>query len=194
MVVIVMIPFFLQFETRDPKVNEIVTLACMSGLAIASRLAFAPLPQIKPMAAVVILTGICFGAESGFLAGALAVLLSNFYFGQGIWTPYQMFGMALVGCGAGLAFYGSRWLRWRLPVCIYGGLATFLLYGVVVNLSYILIPGQSITLSYVLSVYVTALPFDLIHAASTVVFLFIMLRPCMRILERVKVKYGIYGK
>ena len=72
-------------------------IALLCALAIAGRVAFFFLPQIKPIAAVVILAGVSFGGEVGFVTGALSAFVSNFYFGQGSWTPFQMVALGLVG-------------------------------------------------------------------------------------------------
>ena len=78
-----MIPFFLSFEARKPQARELVTLAVMAALAAASRGAFAFIPHFKPITAIIMITGIAFGAETGFLTGAIAAFASNFIFGQG---------------------------------------------------------------------------------------------------------------
>ncbi|MDR1359055.1 MAG: ECF transporter S component [Coriobacteriales bacterium] len=94
-----------RFEGHRPRAREIVTLAVMCALCVAGRAAFFMLPSFKPVAAIVIIAGVALGAESGFLIGALAAFVSNFVFGQGPWTPFQMFGFGLVGLFAGLLFH-----------------------------------------------------------------------------------------
>ncbi|MDR1088111.1 MAG: ECF transporter S component [Coriobacteriales bacterium] len=102
----------VRFEGRRPRAREVVTLSVLTALAVAGRAAFFMLPQFKPVAAIVIIAGVALGAESGFLVGALAAFTSNFLFGQGPWTPFQMLGFGLVGMLAGLLFHG----RWPLSV------------------------------------------------------------------------------
>ena len=102
------LPFFLLLEARRPQARELVTLGVLCALGVAGRIAFAPLPQVKPIAAVVILSGVALGGEAGFLVGAVTALVSNFYFGQGPWTPYQMFALGLLGFFAGLLFCGAE--------------------------------------------------------------------------------------
>jgi hypothetical protein len=97
-----------RFEGHRPKAREIVTLAVMCALCVAGRAAFFMLPSFKPVAAIVIIAGVALGAESGFLVGALAAFVSNFVFGQGPWTPFQMFGFGLVGLFAGLLFHRRK--------------------------------------------------------------------------------------
>lgn len=88
---------FARFEVRRPQVSEIVLLAVMTAFAVAGRVAFYWAPQFKPVCAIVILTAVAFNAEAGFITGAAAGLISNMFFGQGPWTPWQMFGFGLVG-------------------------------------------------------------------------------------------------
>ena len=83
-----MLPFFMVFEDRRPQAREVVIIAAMAGLGVAGRVAFFMVPQFKPAAAVVIISGVCLGGEAGFLTGALVGFVSNFFFGQGPWTPW----------------------------------------------------------------------------------------------------------
>ena len=99
-----MLPFFLVFESRKPQARELVLIATLCAVAVAGRSAFFFLPQFKPVAAFIILAGAAFGGETGFLVGAVTMLCSNMFFGQGPWTPYQMFAMGLIGFLAGVLF------------------------------------------------------------------------------------------
>lgn len=101
-IVLTMAAFFLHFESRKPQARELVILAVLCALAVASRAAFAAVPHFKPMLAIVMLTGIAFGPEAGFLCGAISGFASNFIFGQGPWTPWQMFAYGIGGLLAGL--------------------------------------------------------------------------------------------
>ena len=98
------VPFVLRFEGRRPQARELVLLATMTALAVAGRAAFYWLPQCKPVCAIVILTAVAFTPEAGFVTGAAAGLISNFFFGQGPWTPWQMLGFGLVGFLGGVLF------------------------------------------------------------------------------------------
>ena len=97
------VPFFLIFG-RKPQARDMVPIAVMAALGVVGRTVFAivPLPNFKPVSAIVIMTGVVFGPESGFLTGALTGFVSNFIFGQGPWTPWQMFSWGMIGFIAGL--------------------------------------------------------------------------------------------
>ena len=104
-IVLSMIPFTLVFEGRKPQARELVVIAVMVAIAVAGRAAFFMVPQFKPVVAIVIIAGAALGAESGFAVGALSGFVSNFIFGQGPWTPWQMFAYGIIGFFAGLIFY-----------------------------------------------------------------------------------------
>lgn len=186
-----MIPFFMVFERRGPQARELVVLATLAAIAVAGRGAFFFLPQFKPVCAVVIVAGVCFGAESGFLVGAVAGFVSNFFFGQGAYTPWQMFCFGLVGFVAGILFKRGLLPRTRTALCIYGGIATFVLYGGIINFGTLLTAGIPLTAPAVIATYAAAVPFDLVHAAATVFFMLVLGKPMLEKIDRIKVKYGL---
>ncbi|MFR6563881.1 MAG: ECF transporter S component [Eubacterium ventriosum] len=89
--------FMWSFEKRKPKTREVVVLAVMTSIATLGRVIFFMLPQFKPCVAIIIITGIMLGKQSGFLCGALTAFVSDFFFGQGPWTPWQMFAFGIIG-------------------------------------------------------------------------------------------------
>lgn len=102
-VIYTMIPFFMIYEKRRPKAREIVLLAVMTAIVVFAHIAF-HLAAVPIGTALVIVAGISMGPEAGFLVGALARFVCNFYQGQGPYTPWQMFCWGLLGFLAGLAF------------------------------------------------------------------------------------------
>ena len=186
-----MLPFFLVFEGRKPQARELVILSVLSALAIGGRAVFFALPGFKPVAAMVILTGVAFGPESGFLVGAVTMLTSNVLFGQGPWTPWQMFGMGAMGLLAGICFRKGLLNRDRLSLSVFGGLSVFLVYGGILNPSSVLMYQSKINLKMILTAFITGLPADTVHALSTVFFLWILSESMLEKLDRVKVKYGL---
>ena len=90
--VLSLLPFYLMFDRRKAQARDLVPIALMAAMCVVGRTAFSivPLPNFKPVTAIVMITGIAFGPEAGYLTGALAALLSNFLFGQGPWTPWQL--------------------------------------------------------------------------------------------------------
>ncbi len=186
-----MLPFFMVFEGRRPQAREIVIISVLSAIAVAGRAAFFMLPQFKPTAAIVITAGLCFGGETGFLVGAVAALVSNFLFGQGPWTPWQMFALGLIGFASGLLFYGGRIKKTRITLSVFGFLATLVIYGGIMNPAALIMSRRDITWPMIASYYAAGLPLDLIHAFSTAFFLWFLAEPMTEKLERVKIKYGL---
>ena len=100
------IPFFVNFERKGSQARELVMMSVIIALAVAGRAAFFMIPQVKPVIAIVIAGSFCMGPGSGFIIGAMTAFVSNFLFGQGPWTPFQMIGMGMVGLVAG--FIGAK--------------------------------------------------------------------------------------
>ena len=186
-----MLPFFLIFEGRKPQARELVILSVLSALAIGGRAVFFALPGFKPVAAMVILTGVAFGAEAGFMVGAMTMFCSNVLFGQGPWTPWQMFAMGIMGLLAGICFRKGIVHRERFSLSVFGGLVTFLIYGGVMNPASILMYQPNPDWQMILTAYITGVPADAIHALATVMFLWFLSEPMLEKLDRVKVKYGL---
>ena len=97
------IPFILVFDKKKPQARELVPIAVMAAIAVVGRTVFEiiPLPNFKPCSAIIIITAVAFGPEAGFMTGALTAFVSNFIFGQGPWTPWQMFCWGMIGFVAG---------------------------------------------------------------------------------------------
>lgn len=189
-----MLPFFVSFEDRKPKVRDIVTLAVMCALAVTGRTAFFMLPNFTPVMAIVIIAGVAFGCEGGFITGAMTMFVSNFIMGQGPWTPWQMFAMGLVGFLAGLFFAGSS-VRTRnmtkLGLCIFGALICIVAYGGIMNPASVIMWQPNVNFSMIMASYVTGFPFDLAQATATVIALWLVARPFLEKLDRVRIKFGV---
>lgn len=188
---VTMLPFLLVFEHRKPMARELVLLATLSALAVVGRAAFFMLPQFKPVVAIVILTAVTLGPEAGFLVGAVSGFVSNFFFGQGPWTPWQMFSFGIVGFLAGILAVRGILPKKRWALCLYGGIATVVIYGGIMNFSSAILFGGKLTVKSLLAIYASGVPFDLIHGASTVIFLFFLANPMMEKIGRVQKKYGL---
>lgn len=137
-------PFFMVFESRKPKAREIVLLAMMSALVVASHLFFHIVFPIQIGTALIIISGISLGPEAGFFIGALSRLMCNFYMGQGPWTPWQMFCWGILGFLAGLTFNrgNTETLKSRNFKIIAGPVLTILFSLLLAYLSFLVYPGQ----------------------------------------------------
>lgn len=186
-----MIPFAFAFENRKPKARELVIISSLCAIGVAGRTAFFMLPQFKPVAAIVIISGVAFGGETGFLVGAITAFVSNFFFGQGPWTPWQMFSFGIIGFLAGIMFQKGILRKTKTDMCVFGFLVTFIIYGGIMNPASVIMWQSNININMVLSSYIMGMPFDFIHAVSTVFFLFFAAEPMLEKLERIKIKYGL---
>lgn len=186
-----MLPFALLFERRRPQARELVVIAVLCAIGVAGRAAFAMLPSFKPVMAVVILTGIALGCETGFLTGALTMFVSNFFFGQGPWTPWQMFAMGLIGFLAGLLFQG-RYARGKKPwLCAFGAVAALVIYGGIMNPASVIMYQPRPTWTMVCAAYLAGIPVDAVHALSTAFFLWVFAEPFLEKVRRIQIKYGL---
>lgn len=184
--------FFLIFEKRRPNAKKAVLIAVMTAAAVAGRAAFFMLPQFKPVAAVVIITGAALGCEAGFITGALSMLISNMFFGQGPWTPWQMFAMGIIGFIAGLVFTKEIKTKAQTVLfCVFGALLTFFIYGFTVDTASFLISGAEFSFGGLLAVLAAGAVFNFIHAVSTFVFLIMLAKPLLNKFKRIKLKYGL---
>lgn len=184
--------FIFVFEGQKPKAKEITVLSVLCAVGVAGRAVFFMLPQFKPVAAIVIVTGMMLGAQSGFLVGSVTMLVSNMLFSQGPWTPWQMLAMGLIGLFSGLLSQKGILRKSRISLCVFGFLSIYLIYGLIVNASTALIwAGENLNLKILLSYYITGFPMDSVHAFSTLIFLWFGAQPLIDILERVKLKYNI---
>lgn len=190
-IIAAMIPFFMMFEGRKPKTREIMVISVLAAIGVAGRAAFFMVPSFKPVAAIVILTGISFGGEAGFLVGCLIMMLSNMFMGQGPWTPWQMFAFGMIGFLAGILYQKGILKARKADLCIFGFLSVFLIYGGIMNPASALMAYGTITWQSLLAFYISGAPVDLVHALSTVIFLWFLSRPLLEKLERIKKKYGL---
>lgn len=211
-IILAMIPFFAGFESCRPEARELVTIAVMCAIAVASRIVFIMLPGFKPVVAIIMITGMAFGPSAGFLTGAMGAFISNFVFGQGPWTPWQMFAFGIAGFIFGLlsgkgpvkaeaglpsGFNGGRSLKkilQRLPVSLFGFLVIVVIVGPILDTCTLFTMTTAVSGASAATVYLAGLPVNLIHGAAVFVTLFFLTVPIMDKLDRIKIKYGMMEK
>ncbi len=183
--------FVIGFEKNRPKAKELVLLSVLCALGVGGRLAFFAFPQVKPVMAVVIMSGVCFGAETGFAAGALTAFVSNMFFGQGVWTPWQMFSFGIIGFISGILYNTGILRKRKLSICIFGAIATIAIYGGIMNPASVLMMQSNPTAKMLIASYASGISMDIIHASSTVIFLWLISDEMIKKSERLKKKYNI---
>jgi energy-coupling factor transport system substrate-specific component len=178
---------FAWYERSHPSARVLALVGTLAALAVLGRIAFAPVPNVKPTTDIVLLSGYVFGGAPGFAVGAVAALASNFFFTQGPWTPWQMVAWGGVGiAGAGLArLSGSR--LGRIPLAAACGLAG-LAFGVVLNFGSVVTFGGADVGRRFLAYQATSLPWDIAHAVGNVIF-FVLFGPALvRTLRRFRTR------
>lgn len=191
-----MLPFFVSFESRKPQARELVTLAVMAALAVAGRVAI-PIPNFKAITGIIMITGIAFGPQAGFMTGAIAAFASNFFYSQGPWTPWQMMAYGMGGFLAGIAFYGKKYklqqnpMHYTIALAVFGFVTIVAVVGPLLDSCTIFTTAPKITLSYALAVLASGFPYNVIHGLSCAVTLLLLSKPLLDKLERLKVKYGM---
>lgn len=188
-VVAALMVFFAGFELSKPSLRQVLPAVVLGSLAAAGRILFAAIPDFKPVSAVCILAGVVFGRRTGFLVGAFAALASNFFFGQGPWTPWQMYAWGMIGYTAGI--FQEQGLFKHQAVLYAYGLFSGLLYGFLLNSWHIVGFVQPLNWESALIAYAVSLPFDLTHGIATVAFLLVIYAPWKKKLSRVKEKYEL---
>lgn len=190
LVVVLCVGLFLaSFEASRPALRQVMPTATLAALAAAGRILFAPIPDVKPVSAIAIVAGVTLGRREGFMVGALAALLSNIFFGQGVWTPWQMYAWGLVGYLAGVL--GERGLLKRRGALFAYGFLSALLYGAILNGWYVIGYVEPITWPTVGAAYAAGLPWDCLHGAATVGFLAAIWVPWGARIRHAVAKYGL---
>lgn len=176
--------FIAGFEKKRTGTRRLILVAVMVALSVAGRF----LPLFKPITALTVLTAMYLGSEAGFLTGALSAVISNFYFGQGPWTPFQMMSWGLIGFTAGLLAQPLKRHKWFL-----------LCYGVIAGVAYSFIMDIWTVLWYngtfqwtlYTDALLSAIPYTCVYALSNVLFLLLFAKPFGQKMERIQVKYGV---
>lgn len=189
-VMITLIPFFLSYESRDSNTRLMVVLAVLIALSVIGRFIFAAIPGFKPVTGIVVIAAMFFGPEAGFLIGALSAFISNIYFGQGPWTPFQMFSWGMIGLLAGLPFLRKQLLKNRMILALFGVFAG-VIYSLMMDVWTVLSIDGTFNLQRYIAAVGLSFPFMIIYAISNVVFLLLITKPIGEKLNRLKSKYGL---
>ena len=176
--------FAAGFEKQRTGIRRMVIAAVMTALCFAGRF----IPFLKPISALTIITGIYLGGETGFLVGAMTAVLSNFYFGQGPWTAFQMLAWGLIGLVAGILSDPLK--RSRVFLLIYGA-AAGLMYSFIMDIWTVLWYAEGFDLKLYIAALGTAIPYTASYVISNVLFLSLLAKPFGEKLQRIKNKYGV---
>lgn len=186
----ILVPFLLAFENRKPQARELVVIAVLSALAVAARVVI-PIPNFKAIFAVIMLSGIAFGPEAGFLVGAVSAFTSNFFYGQGAYTPWQMFAYGAGGMLAGFLFAKGRLPRKPVVMGIFGFLTMLCFVGPLLDTCSVFLALPVINLETAWPLYVSGFPVNLSQGVCTFLTILLFGNALLEKLDRVKVQYGM---
>lgn len=178
------------FERRRIRAGEVAVLAALCALSVCSRAVFVWLPHFKPVSAMTVICGMYLGPRAGFFTGAMTGLVSNFLFGQGPWTPFQMLTWGLIGLLSG--FLQGPLQKSRLLLFVHGGVCG-VLFSLLMDLwSMVWLAGEP-SLTAWLTLIGAALPMTVTYAVSNIVFLALLTGPIGKKLDRMRVHYGFFA-
>ena len=186
----ILVPFFMAFEGRRPKPRELVTVAVMAALVTIARVAV-PLPSFKPTFAVIMLAGIAFGPETGFIVGALGALGSDFFYGQGPFTPWQMMAYGMAGLLAGFV-YQHNWVprkNWVMGAFCF--VCTVLFIGPLLDTSTVTIIATKFTWENMLPIYLSGFPVNVMQGLCSFLTMLFFGNAILEKLDRVRTQYGM---
>ncbi len=178
---------FAWYERSHPSARVLALVGTLAALAVLGRIAFAPVPNVKPTTDVVLLSGYVFGGAPGFAVGAVAALASNLFFTQGPWTPWQMGAWGAIGVGGAALAAVSRGRLGRAPLALACGVAG-LGYGVVVNFGSVAAFGGGDLVHRYVVYQTTSLPWDVAHAVGNVAFFLLFGPALVRTLRRFRTR------
>lgn len=186
------IAFFIYYESNEVNSRTLVILAILVALSVIGRFIFAAIPGFKPVTAIVVIAAIFFGSEMGFLVGTLSALISNFYFGQGPWTPFQMFSWGMIGFIAGMPFIRTYLQNNKLLLSLYGIFAG-IIYSLLMDIWTVMSFDGVFNVKRYIAAVSLSLPFMGMYALSNVIFLLLTIKPIGEKLKRLQTKYGLSG-
>lgn len=186
----IMIPFFMAFEKRRPQARELVVIAVMCAIAVVGRVAI-PIPNFKATYAIIMLTGIALGPESGFIVGAIAAFSSNFFYGQGAYMPWQMMAYGAGGMLAGFLFMKKRIPQNKKSMAVFGFLAVILFVGPLLDSAHLFLMVPEINIASVMAVLISGFPVNVSQGVCTALVMLLFGETLLEKLERVKLKYGM---
>lgn len=176
--------FITGFEKKKTGTRRLILVSIMIALSVVGRF----IPFFKPVTALTIISAMYLGGESGFMVGSLSALLSNFSFGQGPWTPFQMLAWGLLGLVGGFL---AKPLKANKVFLLIFGVISGIIFSIIMDVWMALSYSDTLNFQFFLSSFITAIPHTVLYSVSNFIFLLILSKPFGEKLERIKVKYGV---
>lgn len=188
LVILIIGLIFAEFEESNLTSKEVALIGILAAITAASRIPFAMLPNIKPCTFLIIVVGLVYGTRAGAMVGALTALVSNFFFGQGPWTAWEMLGWSMVGIVAGMV--GRRWPNF--------GTREVVLLGIVLGEAYNLLLDFSSWITFYradpnlfVPTFVAGIPFGILHIIGNVVFAIALSVPVLALFRRFQRRFHV---
>ena len=176
---------FKMYEAKKPPVESIVLIAVLTAIAVVGRIILMSIPAVNLASFIIIMVGVVFGKEEGFLVGALTAFVSGLFMGMGYWVLFQMLAWGLMGASAG--FLASRFDSVGFRIVF--GLLWGFLYGWITALSAIFYSGTALEITPIIALYLNGVSYDLTHGVTNAVLLVVLYDWCKKMFTRAKVKY-----
>ncbi len=179
---------FAKFEESEITSKEVALIGILGAITAASRIPFAALPNIKPCTFLIIVIGLVFGSLAGAMVGSMTAAVSNMFFGQGPWTPWEMVAWSMVGIVAG--YIGKRYPNF--------GVRDIILLGVILGMAYTELMDFSSWIvfyradpSLFVPTFVAGLPFGLLHIIGNVIFAAVLGKPVLVLFRRFQQRFHV---
>lgn len=176
---------FKMYEAKKPPVESIVLIAVLTAIAVVGRIILMSIPAVNLASFIIIMVGVVFGKEEGFLVGALTAFVSGLFMGMGYWVLFQMLAWGLMGASAG--FLASRFDSVGFRIVF--GLLWGFLYGWITDISAIFYSGTALEITPIIALYLNGVSYDLTHGVTNAVLLVVLYDWFKKMFTRAKVKY-----
>jgi energy-coupling factor transport system substrate-specific component len=176
---------FKMYEAKKPPVESIVLIAVLTAIATVGRIILMSIPAVNLASFIIIMVGIVFGKEEGFLVGALTAFVSGLFMGMGYWVLFQMLAWGLMGASAG--FLASRFDSVGFRIVF--GLLWGFFYGWITDISAIFYSGTALEITPIIALYLNGVSYDLTHGVTNAVLLVVLYDWFKKMFTRAKVKY-----
>ncbi len=188
--ILLLIEFFILFEEKITGAKEVATISILGAISAASRIPFAMVPSVQPCSFIIMVTGYTLGSYAGFMVGIETALLSNFFLGQGAWTPWQMLAWGIAGLiGSAMKAVPKKF---RIYTFMLVGFLYGYLFGLITNIWYWLAFIYPHTWQSFLMVESLSLWFDTLHGVGNVIFIDLFADRFIKILERYRLRFSLF--
>lgn len=190
LVIAACVPIYFRYEKKQLNNKELVLIAILTAIAVIGRFLFYMIPSITPMTAIIIISGICLGSESGFLIGSLAAITSNMLFGQGPWTPFQMFSWGMIGFLAGIPWMQRQFNKSYIFLVVYG-IFSGVFFSFFMDVWTVFSIDRAFSWQRYGALLLSAAPYTITYCLANAFFSCLLFRSTQSKLQRVLIKYGI---